>query len=335
MRAHPLICLVLLTPGIPEYLSGSSSWAVLTANPVLFFLLLALNVGLYGSGVILIREAMIRWRKGWGSVFLLGFAYGIVEEGLALSTLFNPNAGPVGVLGVYGHWLGVSWVWTVGLLLFHSAISISLPILIFRLAFRTLKSKPLVSNPGNPGWLLAILVLTFDSLILFRIANYWAGWPIILGSLAAVFGLVLAARFAPPTFLSTTSTGPGRRPITLALLGALFFPATILAGAIAASANAPPWIPMGLDVVVSYAILREILKSFGPDSNQPRKMALAIGLVIPIMAFGFIATITSTPLILVVDATVVIFLRRLWKRYRLLPVPRFPHRFPSVGPSSS
>ncbi len=66
LRKHPLLCLVLLSPGIPEYLSGSSSWAVLTANPILFFLFVGLNVGLYGPGVILIREAMIRWRKGWG-----------------------------------------------------------------------------------------------------------------------------------------------------------------------------------------------------------------------------------------------------------------------------
>src|SRR5215510_707858 len=91
LRRHPLLCLLLLSPGIPEYLTGSSSFAVLTLNPVQFFILLGLNVGLYGPGVILIREAMIRWKKGWASVFLLGFAYAILEEGLDLSTFFNPK----------------------------------------------------------------------------------------------------------------------------------------------------------------------------------------------------------------------------------------------------
>ncbi len=81
---------------------------------------------------------MIRWRKGWASVFLLGFAYAILEEGLALRTLYNPLAGPVGILGYYGHWLGVNWVWTVGLFpfslsLLHSASNFHL--------------RPSLSNP--------------------------------------------------------------------------------------------------------------------------------------------------------------------------------------------
>jgi hypothetical protein len=92
LKSHPLLFLLLLTPGIPEYLSASSQLTLLVLNPILFFGLLAANVGLYGSGVILIREAMIRWKKGWASVFLLGAAYGIVEEGLDLWTLFYSNA---------------------------------------------------------------------------------------------------------------------------------------------------------------------------------------------------------------------------------------------------
>src|SRR5438067_2984259 len=146
LKSHPILFLLLLTPGIPEYLSASSQITLLVINPPLFFLLLAANIGLYGSGVILIREAMIRWKKGWASVFLLGVAYGIVEEGLALWTLFYSNAGPVGNLGFYGHWLGVNWVWTMGLVIFHSVYSIGLPISLFGLAFPKLKSKSLVSG---------------------------------------------------------------------------------------------------------------------------------------------------------------------------------------------
>ncbi len=126
-------------------------------------------MGLYGPGVILIREAIIRWRKGWASVFLLGFAYAIVEEGLDLSTFFNPNAGPVGILGTYGHWLGVNWVWTVGLMLFHSAISIALPILLFRFAFPALKSQSLVIGKQVYA---CFTVLFFNSIALFAIVSY-------------------------------------------------------------------------------------------------------------------------------------------------------------------
>src|SRR5438309_11188002 len=89
---------------------------------------------------------MIRWKKGWASVFLLGVAYGIVEEGLVLWTLFYSKAGPVGNLGIYGHWLGVNWVWTVGLLIFHSVYSIGLAIFLFGLVFPELKTKSIVSG---------------------------------------------------------------------------------------------------------------------------------------------------------------------------------------------
>src|SRR5260370_32660281 len=76
-KSHPLLFLLFLTPGIPEYLSTSSQLTLLVISPLLFFGLLLANLGLYCSCVILIREAMVRWKKGWASVFLLVVAYGI------------------------------------------------------------------------------------------------------------------------------------------------------------------------------------------------------------------------------------------------------------------
>ncbi len=66
LKSHPLLFLILLTPGIPEYLSASSQLTALVINPFGFLFQLGSNIGLYGSGVILIREAMIRWKKRLG-----------------------------------------------------------------------------------------------------------------------------------------------------------------------------------------------------------------------------------------------------------------------------
>src|SRR5215831_9678499 len=260
LRRHPLLCLLLLSPGIPEYLSGSSSFAILTLNPILFFLFVGLNVGLYGPGVILIREAMIRWKKGWATVFLLGFAYAIVEEGLDLSTFFNPKAGPVGILGVYGHWLGVNWVWTVGLMLFHSSISIALPILLHRFAFPTLKSQSFVT--GKKLY-TCFTVLFFDSIALFLIVNYWAGPEIIIGSTIAVLAFIYAARRVPANLLIADLTRQPRSTLKLALLGGVFFPSTFLVGGISAGINAPPMVPMILEVLFAYWIIRTAFRSIG------------------------------------------------------------------------
>lgn len=97
---------------------------------------------------MLIREAKVRWRKGWASVLLLGAAYGILEEGDALSTLFDPNAHNAGALATYGHWLGVSWVWASAVLLIHMVYSIALPILVVTLTFPETRGRRLMSGRG-------------------------------------------------------------------------------------------------------------------------------------------------------------------------------------------
>ncbi|HKS59947.1 MAG TPA: hypothetical protein VJS68_04130, partial [Thermoplasmata archaeon] len=76
-RRHPVLFLLLLTPGIPEYLSSSTRISSVVLNPAAFLIFFALNAALYTPGALLIREAMVRWKKGWATVLILGVAYGI------------------------------------------------------------------------------------------------------------------------------------------------------------------------------------------------------------------------------------------------------------------
>src|SRR5205814_6112797 len=246
LKSHPILFLLLLTPGIPEYLSASSQITLLVVFPPLFFLFLAANVGLYGSGVILIREAMIRWKKGWASVFLLGVAYGIVEEGLDLWTLFYSNAGPVGTLGYYGHWLGVNWVWTMGLVTFHSVYSIGLPIFLFGLAFPKLKSKSLVSGLRVKATLATLII---DSIALFILVSnlyspYNPGPGLLLSGGLAITVLVMLARKLSSNFLTAGISQPKWGPSRFTFVGALFFPDTLCAGRISGVAALPPLGPV-------------------------------------------------------------------------------------------
>ena len=318
LKSHPLLFLLLLTPGIPEYLSASSQLTLLVISPLIFFGLLAANLGLYGSGVILIREAMIRWKKGWASVFLLGVAYGIVEEGIALWTLFNPLAQPVGNLGFYGHWLGVNWVWTVGLLIFHSVYSIGLPIFLFGLVFPELKSKSLVSGAGLT---FGIFGLTIDCFALFVLEsviypNYTPGAGLLLFCGLVIAMLIITARKLPGNFLKVKPSQPAWGPRKFAVVGALLFPATLLTGGIAAGASIPPIIPMILDIIFAILILTRAFKSMGSTNNQEQKVGFGIGLLFPIVVFGFIASIgIGNVLIVVADLLFVLFSRRLWRKW--------------------
>lgn len=306
--------------------------AFLVVNPVLFFLLLAANLGLYGSGVILIREAKIRWNKGWASVFLLGAAYGIVEEGLALRTLFNPNSSVVGNLGVYGHWLGVNWVWTIGLLIFHAVFSIGLPIFIFGLAFPELKSKSLVSTKSLGA---CILALASDSILLSLFVNYWpaeiAGLLIV--SSIVVILLVVAAKRLPSNFLRTNRTEPRWRPRTFFLIGSVFFIIPVLAGAIAASANLFPPVIMIFDVVAALWLLRVVYRSMGTRVNQIHQVAFAFGLIAPVAIFGLLAS-ASFPLVIINDVFVILFSNRMWRKWKMLTFTQhysFMQSLPNLG----
>src|SRR3954452_13751890 len=100
-RFLPAMVLVVMAFLVAELLPGSAP----ITQPLLWpFLLL-----IYGPGALLIRELVRRCDRGWASILLLGAAYGFVEEGLALQSLFNPalynaadwGARIFGINGVY------------------------------------------------------------------------------------------------------------------------------------------------------------------------------------------------------------------------------------------
>jgi hypothetical protein len=171
---------------------------------------LVLNLGLYGSGVILIREAIVRWNKAWATVLLLGAAYGILEEGIALSTLYNPLAGPVGKLGYYGHYLGVNWIWVAGILPVHMIFSIALPIILLGLALPETKGKSLVVS--KRGIASAFVILCIDVSVLFLLVtfdeHFWMGWPVLISSFIAMGILIKVAKRAPADLLHSRTSAP-------------------------------------------------------------------------------------------------------------------------------
>jgi hypothetical protein len=58
VRWHAIVFLIIIAACLAE-LTGSTPILAVILNPLGF----VLNVGLYGGGALLIREATIRWRK--------------------------------------------------------------------------------------------------------------------------------------------------------------------------------------------------------------------------------------------------------------------------------
>jgi hypothetical protein len=145
------IGLFFLAPFIAEYLLGDL--------PITLLIAMVLLAPMYGCGALLIRELVRRTGRGWPSIFLLGIAYGILEEAFTTQSLFNPNylgrdfhlldAGYIPALGI-GVW------WTLFVLTLHVAWSICTSIAI---------AEALVPSRSTTPWLgpigLSIVMLLF------------------------------------------------------------------------------------------------------------------------------------------------------------------------------
>lgn len=132
------LTLVVLTPLIAEITLGST--------PLAMIWLLVLYLPIYGAGVLLIRELVRRAGGGWGSILLLGLAYGLVEEGMALQSLTSPT--------LYGaaHWaprvLGINTAYAELNLVYHAVFSVLIPIVLVELLFARHGRTPYLSRGG-------------------------------------------------------------------------------------------------------------------------------------------------------------------------------------------
>jgi hypothetical protein len=220
----PALALFFLSPTVGELLSSSSPPAEFF-QPFTFLLLACL----YGSGALIARELAHRWSKGWPSVLLLGAAYGIVEEGLAVKSFFDPNWMDLGALGVYGRWAGVNWVWSVGLTIYHAVFSIGIPILLVGLLFPAQRDRPWLSTNGF-RWIVA----GFGAVTVFINLALTPYRPSVVAqvlSAASVVGLGIWARSAgspqpaasPPVLGSPLRIGLAGFAATIGLFFLLWF----------------------------------------------------------------------------------------------------------------
>lgn len=245
-KTAAVLTLLFLAPFCGELLSTS-------APPKEFFqpLSLILFFCLYGCGALLIRELTIRWQRGWGSIFILGLAYGIYEEGLVVRSFFDPNWGDLGLLAAYGRFGGVNWVWALALTLFHAVISISMPILLVGLIFPEIKDKQWLKKRGViAAGVLFGLTLMFGPLVGMRInfINFMA-------CVISIGVLGLCAYFSPN--LPKTNHVKPAPGLWIFLVGFSMMIGLFLILWVFPSLGIPAWIPilMALILPIIYLII--------------------------------------------------------------------------------
>lgn len=213
----PATTLWLLAPVFGELLTGSAP-----LNEYLHPFTILIFGMLYGSGALLIRETLVRWKKGWASLLLLGAAYGLFEEGLVVRSFFDPHWSDLGVLGHYGRVGGVNWLWTQHLTVYHCVFSVTSSLAVVHMIFPDQRKKPWLAptSLAKHAFLLAATLPIVAGLNPYNAPDIWLG----LTWLAIVLLVILAWRICSPSTqsLSEQSIPRPRRFFWAGLLATFF-----------------------------------------------------------------------------------------------------------------
>lgn len=267
--------LALLSPVMAEMLSGSSP-------PVEFFLGFGFLflIPLYGGGVLLVRELTLRWDKGWATVIILGAAYGIIEEGIAVKSFFDPGWVDLGELGVYGRFLEVNWVWSVWLTVFHSMVSITLPILMLGIWYPRLRREPVLTPKQFKavGWLFVIDVV-FCFFLIMSVQDYVPPPLQYAACFVAVYLLYTLARKVPKDLVSARHPMPSWRPVVFLALGFAMMLAGMVFG-MGSWESMHPTVPILMLLLACAGTLLLLQHKMGATGNSVHKSFFAVGLIL-------------------------------------------------------
>jgi hypothetical protein len=325
----PVLAVLLLAPTIPELLTGSTPISELAFDPLGFAIAFLGIVGLYGTGALLIREFAVYFRKGWATILLLGAAYGIAEEGLAVHTFFEPaGRSPVGALGWYGHAFGVNWLWALGLTAFHAVYSIALPILLTGLFFPGVRNERWLDR----GAIALVAAVYLFVVALFSVVVGHGPSPGLLALFLAIEGVLIYLAWRVPADLLHVRPGASRLGRWgIALAGTLFFDAWTLTLVLAGiGARVPAVVAAAALVAVGITAIFLVLRTVGTEDLDRSEFYFATGMLGVLFVWDIIVEFT-VPGILLVSAAFAYLLYRLHRRIegrRPLEVPEGAHGAP-------
>lgn len=272
--AWPAIVLVLLSLSLAEFLTGSTPMMALIHPGALLPLL-----GLYGAGVLLIRDVSLRWKNGWVSLFLLGFSYAIAEEGIATKTLVDPSRPNIAFLGHLVRMGGINWGVVAAILPFHALYSIGLPILLVDLLFPATHGRPWLGNAALGGTLLilggtvTLGYFTFDP-------GYFEGYTVLGALVIILVAFVILAWTLPGHILFPTEERPRRSSRWFFGLGAAYSGSWAFFYLIFPRLTPWPAFMIIAEVVGALWALALVRKHVGRTENLPEKISLVSGLLI-------------------------------------------------------
>jgi hypothetical protein len=286
----------VLAPILTEIVSGNTQPRALLNPAVVGFLLLA-----YSFPLLIIRELAWRWQLAAPGIFLLGLAYGIVNEGLLAQTLVRSEHVSISNFDHYLYAAGINFSWMCLIVPWHALLAIVFPLTLVACWFPACAQVAWLGNRVF-AWLTAILVAAVAFVALVRTPR-----PQMHVFLAAIAVLVFVASLfrnrmgAGYTFAlhgsSETWSQPGRvrrvrqndRQMRALQFGVMFYSVFFLGTILLAAARVP-------SVVFLIAVMA-LLLGFAWLARrqefrlQPAAAHLALGSYIAASGFSFLGAI--------------------------------------------
>lgn len=298
----PIATLIVLAPVLAELLPGivhiTNLWLLLP------------EMAVYGTVAVAIRYITLERHRGWGTLLLLGIAFGIALECIILQTSLTPQFFPAGV-NSFGWASGVQWIYLIALVGFESVYAIVLPIKLTELIFPDRRHDPWLDKRG---FIITIIVFLVSSL------GVWLLWnrvglqrygpstyqvPVLYVGLALVIvaALVIGTLYLRPGVGRVGSAG--HRAWSPWLVGPIafifglfwFIPIAFPYLEPAQFDGLSPFIPIGFALVWSGLTLLFVRhQTTGQGWRDGHRLALIFGAILASMVGGVLLVVTAEPI---------------------------------------
>lgn len=275
----PAIILILLALVVPEAATGSTPLSNFL-NPAIFVILFIA----YGLAVLVIREFFVRMRLGMGGLFLLGLAYGFLNEGLFAKTLLRETGLPMAEYDTYGYSFGVSIAFALAMTLWHAVSSVMFPILAVHALFPAERERSWLST--KVALALTLLILAAGLLLHFDTSN--TQFPSGTVASAAKFLVIMAllTAFASRFKARSTPEGPEVRfgPVWLGVSTFIFL--FIGLNVLIAGYKLPLLLYIGVYALGTWFYIRTLRRKHW-DSTEGL-LLFALGCYLTVVLMGFV-----------------------------------------------
>ena len=190
-----------------------------------------------------------------------------------VKSFFDPNWPDLGILGRFGRWLGINWIWAEMLTFYHSIFSIVIPVLLVELAFPDSKDESWIS--GRTFKCLAVLLGTVVLIGYLFLTPFRPPLAQYLSSIVLTLALLYVAKKMPED-CGRKGTQRLKRPAFYFILGAFWSTAFFLTFWALPHIVEDPFSVALLGSLLSFGVASYLMKFDWRDSDL-HKLSLVAG----------------------------------------------------------